>query len=167
MAACYVTLIFSRAPARMSLLKNPPVYRLRTYSFVIIYLIGTFSYGCNDRSPYGVGRQSPKSKRWGPPIFLLPRSHTLCQDTCCTTHKVPLAISAYMRYHTRVRVCGHVPIRGYVPLGLAVSHAGGLSCMPRCSRLGVGVSAVLGPLEARFGHAPAQTSSSGTVNSKH
>lgn len=134
----------------MPRLKIPPVYRVPTYRVVIIYLIGTFSYGCNDRSPYGVGRQSPKSKRWGSPIFLLPCSHTLCQDTCLTTHKVPLAISPYLRYHARVRVCGHVPIRGYVPLGLAVSHAGGLSPCSACVCLGWGYQAVLGPVEARF-----------------
>lgn len=35
-------------------------------------------------------------------------------------------------------------------LGLAVSHADGLTHIPRCNCLGAGVRAVLGPLQARF-----------------
>lgn len=46
-----VTLIFSHAPARMPLLKNPPVCRLSVNQSVIIYLIGTFSYNDADKSP--------------------------------------------------------------------------------------------------------------------
>ena len=42
-------------------------------------------------------------------------------------------------------------------LGPAVSHAGGLSGIPRCNRLGVGVSAVLGPKETRFAFVLIQT----------
>ena len=42
-------------------------------------------------------------------------------------------------------------------LGLAVSHVGGLTYTARCSCLGVGVQAVLGPVQRRFAFVLIQT----------
>ena len=156
-----VTLIFPRAPARMPLPKNPPVCRHSTYQVVIIYLIGTFPYDDADRSPWQRRPACPKSKRYILLHSLCSCSHTLCQDTWCTTHTMPLDRSPLWCYHARVRVCVPMLMRAYVPLGLAVSHAGGLSQHGLCVCLGVGVSAVLGPKERRFGLVLIQTTQLG------
>lgn len=152
-----VTLIFPRAPARMPLLKNPPVCRLSVNQSVIMSLIGTFPYGRNDRSPYGVGRHGPKARPWCAPIILLPCSHTHRQDMCLTTHKLPLDNLPIWCYHARVHVCGHIPMRAHIPPGLAVSHTDGLSHPRLCVCLGVGVWAVLGPIQRRFAFVLIQT----------
>lgn len=80
-AASDVTLIFSHARTRMLHLKNPPVYRVPTYQVVIIYLIGTFPYGANDKSPWQRRPSSAKSKRYILLHSLCSCSHALCQDT--------------------------------------------------------------------------------------
>lgn len=152
-----VTLIFPRAPARMTLLKNPPVSRSSTYQSVIIYLIGTFPYDDADRSPSPEAGDAPEARRWGTPTNLLPCSHTHCQDTCLTAHKLTLAIPPYVCYHARVHVCVRIPMGPHVPLKRAVSHAAGLSQCGLCVCLGVGVLAVLGPVQRRFGLVLIQT----------
>ena len=162
--AAHVTLIFPHAPARMPLLKNPPVCSLSVNQSVIIYLIGTFPYGANDRSPYAERARHSPAQPWCSPIILLPCSHTLCQDTCRTTHVMPLDKSPLWCYHARVRV--HVHIGGYPHTypRRAVSPAGGLMHLPRCNCLGVGVWAVLGLLRARFGPESFQPSVNGRLN---
>lgn len=159
--AAHVTLIFPHAPARMPLLKNPPVCRLSVNQSVIMSLIGTFPYGANDRSPYAEPPRPALARPWCAPIILLPCSHTLCQDTCRTTHVMPLDKSPLWCYHARVCVCGHIPIAAHVPLGLAVSHADGLSPCSVCVCLGMGVRAVLGPVERRFAFVLIQTTQLG------
>lgn len=49
----------------------------------------------------------------------------------------------------------------HVPLGLAVSHAGGLTHLPRYDCLGVGVQAVLDTVQRRFGLVLIQTTQLG------
>lgn len=73
------------------------------------------------------------------------------------TTELPLAFFSYVCYHARVRVCVHIPMGAYVPLGLAVSHAVGLAPQGVCVCLGVGASAVLGPLQRRFAFVLIQT----------
>lgn len=152
-----VTLIFSHAPARMPLPKNSPVCRLSVNQSVIIYLIGTFPYDDADRSPYAEPPRPALARSWCAPTNLLSCSHTLCQDTCRTTHVMPLDKSPLWCYHARVCVCGHIPIAAHVPLGLAVSPADGLSQCSVCVCLGVGVSAALGTVQRRFGLVLIQT----------
>ena len=150
-------MIFPRARTRMPRLKNPPVCRLSVNQSVIIYLIGTFSYDTNDKSPSAeAGRHSP-GRSWCTPTNLLSCSHTHCQDTWCTTHKLPLDKSPLWCYHARVRV--HVHIGGYphTYLRRSVSRADGLSHHGLCVCLGVGVSAVLGPIQRRFAFVLIQT----------
>ena len=160
-AVRHVTLIFSHAPARMPLPKNSPVCRLSVNQNVIMSLIGTFPYGANNRSPYAEPSWPALARPWCCPIILLSCSHTLCQDTCHATHKSPLAMSPYMCYHARVCVCGRIPIAAHVPLGLAVSYADGLSPRSVCVCLGMGVRAVLGPVERRFAFVLIQTTQLG------
>lgn len=159
--AAHVTLIFSHAPARMPLLKNPPVCRLSVNQSVIIYLIGTFPYDDADRSPYAEPPWPDLARPWCAPTNLLLCSHTLCQDTCHAAHNLPLDKSPLWCYHARVHVCGRIPIAAHVPLGLAVSHTGGLTHLSVCVCLEWWVRAALGPVERRFALVPIQTTQLG------
>mgnify|MGYP003093109746 CR=1 FL=1 len=62
-----------------------------------------------------------------------------------------------MRYHARVRV--HVHTGGYPHTypRRSVSHASGLTGRGVCVCLGMGVQAVLGPVQRRFGLVLTQT----------
>lgn len=93
-------------------------------------------------------------------LTVLLLTHVLSRHMSRLT-KLLLALFSLWCYHARVRV--HVHIGGYTHTypRRAVSPAGGLMHLPRCNCLGVGVSAVLEPLQQRFGLVLIQTTQLG------
>ena len=98
---------------------------------------------------------------------LHPATLTVLLLTCVVSRhmmrstKLPLAFFSLWCYHARVRVHGCVLRQAHMGPRRAVSHAGGLTHPGRCNCLGVGVWAVLGPVQRRFGFESFQPSVKG------
>lgn len=92
-------------------------------------------------------------------------AHTCCVKTHDAQHTNSLLHFSPYGAITRACVCMGVGIRidAYRCIGLrrAVSHAGGLSCMLWYVGLGMGVRAVLGPVQRRFAFVLIQTTQPG------